>query len=678
MTQARSPPSKAATLQEICDRGRALHEQGRLEEARSLYKKVLVRDPKHFGALYLLGLLCARTGQGELGVSLIRRAMAVSPGIAGTHGELGDVLRDMERHEEAVASYGRAIALAPDYFEAHHNRGLSLQTLGRSQEALASYDAAIGLRTDLAQPYYNRGIALQALGRAQEALASYDVAIARRSDDANAHNNRGTVLSLLRRHQDAVASFDRAIALQPGHAEALDNRGIALAELGRLEEALASHDRAIALNPRSALAHFHRGAALGALKRHDDALAACDEAIGLKPDYAEAWANRAAALGGLKRHAEALASAETAIALMPDHVNAHYVAGVALGDLERLEDALASYDRAIDLQPGHADARLNRGMLRLLLGQFETGWRDYEWRKHKLDAVTDNLSDESLWSGRQDPSGKRIFVHYEQGLGDTIQFSRYLKLLEDRHADVVLMAQPPLHAIMRQMFPTFELLGPGDAPGDIDLHCPLLSLPLAFGTTLASIPPPAPPIRAEEARRAVFRARLGSKAKPRVGIAWSGNPDHKNDHERSIAFERLLPLLTDEVEWTALQNDIRPGDLAAFQRCGRVGFHGDQLVDFADTAALIDLMDLVIAVDTSVAHLAGAMSKPVWILLPFMPDWRWMLGRSDSPWYPSARLFRQPCLSDWEGAIDAVRAELERVPKSGNRFSDKTRVKTKN
>jgi tetratricopeptide (TPR) repeat protein len=658
MTQARSHRSQATTLQEICDRGRALHEQGRLEEARSLYKKVLVRDPKHFGALYLLGLLCARTGQGELGVSLMRRAIAVRPGIAGTHGELGDVLRDMERHEEAVANYGRAIDLKPDYFEAQNNRGLSLQALGRSQEALASYDAAIRLRTDVAQPYYNRGLSLQALGRVEEALASYDAAIARRPGEADAHNNRGIALSLLRRHEDAVAGFDRAIALEPGHAEAHDNRGIALAALGRLEEALASHDQAVALNPRSFLAHYHRGGAFGALKRHEAALASYDEAIALKPDYVEAWANRAAALGGLRRHDEALASAETAIALDPDHPDAYYAAGVALCDLERFEDALASYDQAIDVQPGHADALLNRGMLRLLLGQFEAGWRDYEWRKRKLAAASDNLFDESLWSGGQDPGGKRMFVYHEQGLGDTIQFSRYVKLLQDRGADVVLTAQPPLHPIMRQMFPTVELLGPGETPGDIDLHCSLLSLPLAFGTTLGSIPPPAPRPRAEEARRAAFRARLGPNARPRVGIAWSGNPDHKNDQDRSIAFERLLPLLTDEVEWIALQKDVRPDDLVALERCGRVGFHGDDLLDFADTAALVDLMDLLITVDTSVAHLAGAMGKPVWILLPFRPDWRWMLGRRDSPWYPSVRLFRQPGPTDWEGVIDEVRAEL--------------------
>jgi tetratricopeptide (TPR) repeat protein len=586
-------PSKAATLQEICNQGRALHEQGRLEEARSLYKKVILRDPKHFGALYLLGLLCARTGQGELGVSLMKRAMAVRPGIAGTHGELGDVLRDMGRHEEAVANYDRAISLNPDYFDAHNNRGLSLQALGRWQEALASYEAAIRFRTDLAQPYYNRGVALQALGR--------------------------------------------------------------------IEEALASYSRTLLLDPRSFSAHYHRGELFAVLRRHDEALASFEDAIALKPDYVEAWANRAAALGHLRRYDEALTSAETAVALKPEHADAHYAAGVALFNLGRFEAALASYDRAIDLQPGHADALSNRGMLRLLLGRFEAGWRDYAWRKREPGPIADRLSDGSLWSGGEDPSGKRLFVYHEQGLGDTIQFLRYVKLLQDRGAEVALMAPPPLHPIARQMFPTLELLGPADAPGDFDYHCPLLSLPLAFGTTLESIPPPAPLLRAEGARLEAFRARLGAKARPRIGLAWSGNPDHRNDHERSIAFERLAPLLTDEAEWIALQTDIRAGDRAAFDRSGRVGFHGDALVDFADTAALLELMDLLITVDTSAAHLAGAMGKPVWVLLPFRPDWRWMLDRHDSPWHPSARLFRQPGPTDWESVIATVGAELAAI-----------------
>jgi tetratricopeptide (TPR) repeat protein len=568
-----------------------LHQRGHLEEARSHYKRVISKDPRHFRALHGLGVLSGQTGQAELAVSLMRRAVTARPDLAATHGGLGDALGRLGRHQEAVASYDRAIVLAPDFFDAHHNRGLALQNLGRSEEAVASYDRALRLRSDLFHPFYNRGVALQALKRHEEALASYDQAIARERGDADAHNNRGIVLGELKRHDAAVLSFDRAIALRPDSGQAHDNRGVALHELGRFEDALASYDRAISLNPGVAGTHQHRAGALGALKRH--------------------------------------------------------------------EEALASYDRAIALQPDHAEALVGRGMLLLLLGDFAQGWRDYEWRrKQAWELSAPDLSDERQWRGTSDLQGKRIFVFCEQGLGDTIQFSRYVHLLRDAGADVLLSVQRPLQAIMSRMFPWVEFLAEGEAATDIDVHCPLLNLPLAFGTTLQTIPPATPRLVSDQERRAHFQALLGPRTRRRIGIAWSGNPNHKNDRNRSIAFQRLTPVLTAEADWVCLQNEIRESDVAAFQENGRVGFHGDKLGDFADTAALVELMDLVVTVDTSIAHLAGVMRKPVWILLPFMPDWRWMLDRADSPWYPSARLFRQPQAGDWESVISDVRAEL--------------------
>ena len=462
---------------------------------------------------------------------------------------------------------------------------------------------------------------LNELGRSEAALESYDAAVALRPAYAEGWNNRGALLNDLDRPEAALASLDRALALKPDFAEAHYNRAMALDRLKRPEAALASFDAAIALTPGHAFAHNNRGTALNALGRPKEAMASFDRALALKPDYVEAMANR----------------------------------GLALAELQRPAAALASYDAAIALDPGNVDAHVGKSFVFLLNDQFDAGWREYEWRKAGWDAAK-RLAPERAWSGEGDLAGKRLFLHAEQGLGDSLQFARYLPLLADRSADITLYVQASLVGLLGASLAGVSVIAEGGPPPDFDWHCSLMSLPLAFETTPETIPPP---LRLQSGeRRAEFAALLGPKTRPRVGLTWSGNPAHINDRNRSIAFETLAPLLGEGIEWIALQNEIRQSDAAAFAASGRVAFFGDALDDFAATAALVAQMDLVICVDTSLAHLAGALGKPVWILLPYAPDWRWLLGRTDSPWYPTARLFRQPAFGDWASVIDEVRAAL--------------------
>jgi len=608
-------------LQALCDQGLALHRAGRLGEAAQRYGQVLSGDPEHFDALRLLGMLQAQSGRPDEGVALIKRAIRVKPEVATAHVSLGAALSGLNRPAEAVGSLDAAIALKPDYFEARFHRASALRTLDRRAEALADLDAAVALNPGSPEAYDLRAIVLQEMGRPEAALESYDAAVALRPAYAEGWNNRGALLNDLGRPEAALASLDRALAEKPAFAEAHYNRGVALDRLKRPEDALAAYDAAIALAPGHALAHNNRGTALDALGRPEDALASYDRAIALKPDYPEALANR----------------------------------GKVLRDLERPGEALASYDAAIALDPSNVDAHLGKGFGLLLTGQFEAGWREYGWRKANWVAAQ-RLDPERAWSGEGDLAGKRLFLHGEQGLGDSLQFARYVPLLARWRAEITLYVQASLADLLGASLTGVRVAAEGGPPPDFDRHCSLMSLPLAFGTTMATIPPPLRLQLGE--RRGAFAARIGPKTRPRIGLAWSGNPLHANDRNRSMAFETLAPLLGEDAQWIAIQNQIRASDAEAFAASGRVAFFGDALDDFTATAALIEQMDLVICVDTSLAHLAGSLGKPVWILLPYAPDWRWLLGRADSPWYPSARLFRQPAIGDWASVIANVRTAM--------------------
>jgi tetratricopeptide (TPR) repeat protein len=466
------------------------------------------------------------------------------------------------------------------------------------------------------------------------------------------------------RPDQALASFDAVLALAPGLAAAHYDRGVALAMLERPAEALLSFEAAIAINPRVAVAHASRGLALSSLLRRDEALASFETAIILDRKVWSAHSGRGMVLGQLERFEEALPCLDRAIALNPADVTAHSNRGISLLRLKRLDEALRSFEAALRLAPAHVEARLYRAIILLLQGKLAEGWRDFELRKVFWKTEPPAFDQGRSWLADAPLEGQTIFIYPEQGLGDTIQFSRYAPLLEEAGAHVVLSVARPLQPLLRQVLARGEVIGEGERPVRFDYHCSLMSLPLALKTTLESLPP-LKPLAADGERRRRLEAMLGPKRRPRVGLVWSGNPAHENDRQRSVPLEQLLPILTDDIEWICLQKELRPDDAASLAGSGKVAFFGGQISDFADTAALVDLTDLVISVDTSVAHLAGAMGKPIWVLLNFVPDWRWLLDRTDSPWYPSARLFRQPALRDWGSVIEELGAALAAWSKSG-------------
>ena len=553
------------------------------------------------------------------------------------------------------------LAAGSDVFEAHYLLGLVAERAGRAQECVARLDAALRLNPRHPEANFNQGVGYAKLGRFAEALACYDRAIEARPAFADAHFNRGVALVTLGRPGDALASYERAVALAPADAQARHNLGTTLVELQRFEEALVAFEQAVAIDPRYARAFGSRGVALWRLGRLAEALESCERALSLDRAAPDAWINRAIVLLDLDRPAEALESCDRALALGPGDANAHYNRGNALRELGRLDEAVASFERAVARDPLHAAAHWNLADGLLTRGQFARGWDEYEWRWRL--ASREHLRREiaaPLWLGQGDLEGRTILLHSELGFGDTLQFCRYATEVARLGAKVVLEVQEPLVSLLRTLEGPAEVVARGGPLPALDAHCPLMSLPLAFRTDVSTVPAAVPYLRADPARMAAWQERLGSGTRPRIGIAWSGSAGLRNDR-RSMAFAHMQSLLGPEADWFSLQKEVREDDATLLAKCASVRHLGGELTDFAETAALVALMDLVVTVDTSVAHVAGALGKPVWILLPHVPhDWRWLRDREDSLWYPTARLFRQPSPGDWAGVIGAVAARLRR------------------
>lgn len=388
---------------------------------------------------------------------------------------------------------------------------------------------------------------------------------------------------------------------------------------------------------------------------------AATRALALQPAHAEALANRGAALRMLGRPEEALADYDRALATAPDSADAHNNRGVALGALNRHPEAIEAYTRALALRPSYDRARFNRALSRLVTGDFEGGWADHEyrWTGSEMQPVPRAIPGRA-WDGREDLRGKTILVYAEQGLGDAIQFSRYVPLLHRSGARVLLEVHAPLTRLLESVEGADHVIPTGSPLPPLDLHCALMSLPFALRTRADSIPAPIPYLEAATADIARWRERLRDAPGVRVGLAWSGSRTLRNDANRSMALDRLAPLAAPGRTLIAVQKDIRDADRAALSAMGVRSF-GEELTDFADTAALMESLDVIVSVDSSPAHLAGALGKPVWVLLPFSPDWRWMLDREDNPWYPTARLFRQSRIGDWDGVIRRVAEALGRL-----------------
>jgi len=690
---------KTAQAQELFSKGMSHHQAGRLAEAERLYRQALTLDPRHSDALHLLGVLAAQSGQPALAVERISQAIALSPDTDAYHCNLGLALAGLGRTDEAEAAYGRAlklhpnspealnnlglllrdagrlaeaetrfqtlVSLAPNYPEGFNNLGLTLMDMGRMAQSEQAFQQAIALRQAYPEAHYNLGNLYQSSGLIQPAIACYQNCLLAHPHHGQAHNNLGLLLIESGRFAEAAAHLQRAVQLRPNHAPSHSNLGVALDELGRYDDAVASHRQAIALAPHLPSSHNNLGNSLKLMKRLDEAEASYRRALELDPGSADTLNNLGTALQLQGRIDDAVASYRQAIAAQADFAKAHYNLGVALYEQDDPDAAIQSYERALSCKPDYAEARSNMAMLQLGQSRWKEGWSNYECRWETPDGRKGYRHfPQPQWRGEA-AVGKSLLIHGEQGFGDSLQFCRYASVAAQQGLKVTLAVQKPLVRLLKCLPGIEAVVDLGGPLPETDLHCPMLSLPLALLQALEidtpDIPTPHPYLAPDQAEAERWKQRLGQAPGVKIGLVWAGNarlhlPNAAAiDRRRSLAPDLLEPLLkVPGCRFFSLQKDgpAAPDHFPLEDLMAEIG-------DFADTAALISQLDLVISVDTAVAHLAAAIGKPVWLLDRHDPCWRWLRNREDSPWYPRLRLFRQSAPGDWPGVIDRIGKALQ-------------------
>jgi Tfp pilus assembly protein PilF len=640
--------------------GLFLHQTGRLAEAESCYRAALRLRRDHLDALNNLALLLEARGERAQAETLLQRGLEQSPAAGTLRCNLARLQMEQGRLDEAAANFERALDLPEVAAAAHCGLGMVRRRQDRLAEAEALFRAALQRNPALGDAHNEIGLLRRRGGRLAEAEQSFRDAIRVQPALAAAHLNLGALLLDTDRLDAAEAAFTAALAARPDWADALYYLGAVQRKRLDLDAAEAALRRAIALDPRHAAALASLGLVLQDKKRADEAERMLRDAVAADPGYIEARVNLARLFWAQRREAEAREEVESTLRLAPDSSDAINLRGTLWETDCVLHEALAAYERAVALAPENADAQHNLGRLRLLQGRFAEGWEGFEWRLKTSRARRDFFT-ANQWDGRPIP-GKTILLHAEQGLGDTLQFCRYVPLVAARGGEVVLAVQPPLAVLLAQLPGAARTFAVGDERPATDFLMPLASLPRLFTHDFAEIPEADGYLRAPDAALDRWRTRLGTGgARPRIGLAWAGNPDQDLDRNRSASLAALLPLLDiPGIDFYSLQIGARTAEIAAQGAGTRLADLSGEIRDFVDTAAILSLLDLVITVDTSVAHLAGALGRPGWVMLSALPDWRWHLDRSDCPWYRSLRLFRQPRRGDWASVVREIAARLRR------------------
>ena len=652
--------SKELNIKSELQEALRLHQTANLDAAAIIYNNVLKKQPHNIDAISLLGTLYLQTGNFDDARVLLEKSLALNPDNAITHNNLGSVLQASGKFNDAIKSYKQSIALKPDYDEAYYNLGNAYQAVGQLEDAVTSYKHATALNPNDADIHCNLANVLRKIKSPEEAVIHYQQAAKLMPLSAELHNNLGAALQELGKMDEAILSCQQAIKLNPEYAESHNNLGTALRTQQKLEDAIECFNKAIEIKPDYAEAYYNLGSALHTTGTFDKAIDAFNSAIAIMPDYAKAHYNLGNTLKEQNRLEDAIVSYNHAIALKPDYVMAHNNLGTILQALCRIDEAAECYSRAIELKPDYAEAHLNKALTSLLNGNLKSGWQEYEWRLQTKNYSFKNFN-QPMWDGKP-LHGKTILIHTEQGFGDTIQFIRYLPMVQEQGGRVIFECLPNLISLLKNCNGFDKIIEKKPSvklSEKYDVHVPLLSLPKLFETTLDTIPSGIPYITVEPDLVEQWRLRLNDDHKYKVGIVWAGNPEHTKDHNRSCSLSDFATLSEiSEVSLYSLQKGPASVEIDKSSDLGNIINLGNEINDFTDTAAIIANLDLVISVDTVVAHLAGAIGKPVWTLLPFEPDWRWLLDREDSPWYPDMRLFRQAQPDDWAEMFTRVKQAL--------------------
>jgi tetratricopeptide (TPR) repeat protein len=614
---------------------------GRPQQASALCADILAVQPDHLSALHLASVIALSQGRMEEGRGLLGRVLALDPNHVPALSTLGDALAVKGEHEGAVAVFQRSVALRPLEARLHSKLGVALSELSRFAEAEAAYRGALALDSDLIQARFNLATSLAGQKRLTEAEQTYRAVIARDPDHRRAWVNLGNLLADQNQLEEAVFAYRKALQDEPrGEDWQASGRGTAVAALTNLAGCLCE------------------------LGRLDEAMDACQRALSFDANDAPACTNLGMILGAQGKFADAVTAHRRAVAADPAYAKGHANLAVALRVIGALDESLAASHRAVALDPDDPLVRFNHAHALLMNGHLASGFQELRWGKTCRGASERYPSFAGAeWQG-EGFAGRTLLLYADAGLGDTLQFLRYLPMVAEKGGSIVLQVQPPLVPLVSAQA-NVTVVARGEPLPRFDLHCPLIDLPRVFGTTLDTIPAAVPYLHPDSAKLSQWRRILDDGDVLRIGVVWAGNPGHKGDRLRSIAAEKLLHrLVMSGVKLYSLQKDLRVADAPAVAALGRdIVDLAPALGDFSDTAAAVAALDLIITVDTSVAHLAGALGRPVWMMLPYALDWRWLRDREDSPWYPTMRLFRQRTPLVWDDVLTRVSAELAGVVK---------------
>lgn len=625
------------------------------------------------------GVLAFQTGRNSLAMERLRRAVLLAPNNAAVHSNFGAVCRSSGLLDEALAAFRRALQLDPNFPDIHYNIGVVLSAQSRFYEAIDSYGQALHIAPGHMQALSNLGAALAEVGRYDQAVSVFRQAIATQPDDAKAHRNLGKLLCDLGKIDDAIPELRRALEIKPDYAEALNSLGVALARNGLSNEAEAAYRQTLAIQPDNAEALNNLGVVLAEKSRTQEAIAIYRQVLEISPDAA-ALNNIGNALVDCGQWDEAAMEFRRALEIQPDYAEALNNLGILHSLQGNFEEAEGAFRRALEIQPEFAAAKLNLSMLLLRRGDHEQGWPLYESR---FDADRSLKRDfvRQRWNGHS-LEGKSILLHAEQGFGDTIQFVRYAKDVAENSGRIIIECQPPLKTLLETLGQIYQVIPRGDPLPEFDFHCPLMSLPYVFGTKAETIPSRIPYLYANSAKVGLWRDRLnmvcecGVSAPSRdsrlkVGVVWAGgrgseHPDFKRrDQLKSMQLSQFAPLAAvSGVLFISLQKGPETSQAKNPPRGMTLADWTDELHDFADTAALVDALDLIIGIDTAVAHLTGALGKPMWLLAHYGACWRWGMEGESTSWYPTMRIFRQPKAGDWDSVVQCVTEELRKLVKA--------------
>jgi len=652
------PPPVVSLYQAAVAAGRA----GKLSEAEAGFRAVLAQDQRHADALHMLGITLHRQGRSREAEELIRRALTVRED-AFFLDNLGNLLWEVDRLPEAEAAYRRALALQPESINVRFNLGKLLKNLQRDDEAERVLRQALIIFPAHPEIYHWLGTMLYERSELQASELTFKHSLALAPDDFDSLINLGRLYKDLDRLEDAANCYRRMLILQPQSDLGHFNLGVMLEDLNRFPEAEKSLRRALVVQPDMVEAHLNLGNRLRDANRTREAIVHYKRVLELDPARAEGHNNVGIALMEFYQAEPAMTYFQRAIALKPSDISAHLNVNLILRDTGRLEESKAYCQRTLEMFPDNPFPHLSHAYALLQTGDLRRGWQEFEYRWKVPNDEPEFTFTQPIWYGKEDLRGKAILVYSEQGLGDTLQFVRYAALLAERGATVYLIVPRLLKSLVASCPGVSGVFVIGDALPPFDYRCPMMSLPLACDTQMDSIPATVPYLTPSQEKVAYWRERLGPKTKPRVGITWAGDPRkhlpaaHAIDRQRSMRFEQVRSLLDVEgIEFYCLQfggdaHDQMQGHPKLIDYTREVG-------DFQGSAALIENLDLVITVDTSVCHLVGAIGKPVWMLNRFNTCWRWLMDREDTPWYPTMRIFRQPALGDWASVVERVKSEL--------------------